>query len=459
MAGLSAGRVLSDFFDQVTVIDRDAYPEGALERPGVPQSRHVHALLARGRQELDGLFPGFSQVMCEGGVHELDFPSSFATLRPTGWAPRANNRLPLFFASRAQIEATVRGLFRKLPNVTLLERTTVTGLAATRQDHLTATGVHLTPLDGGASITLEADLIVDASGRASKAPEWFRELDLTPPQETIVDSFAGYSSRWFKAPDPSRLPREWWWKGVWIDVKLPENTFAGVLIPVEHGRWLVTIAGVAKHYPPSDEAGFMATLPQLRSPIIDEMVRLAEPISPVYSNRAMANRFRHYEQWQERLDRFIALGDAACAFNPVYGQGMTTGAVSATILRDCLKQGGPTNPDLPQQFFRAQARFQQTPWGLATGADFRFPNTEGQPSRVSHVIGPYMETLFQAGDEDSVVRIQVSRVLNMLKMPPALFAPHIVARVAWWALKRKLSRKGEAGYSEPAMPPVLASAG
>ncbi len=457
MAGLSAGRVLSDFFDHVTVVDRDAYPEGALERPGVPQSRHVHALLARGRQELDGLFPGFSEAMRAGGAHELDFPSAFATLRPTGWAPRADNRLPLFFASRTQIETTVRGLFRKLPNVTLLERTAVTGLAATRQGHTKATGVHITPLDGGVSTTLETDLIVDASGRASKAPEWFRELGLTPPEETIVDSFSGYSSRWFKAPDPSRLPRDWWWKGVWIDVKLPENTFACVLIPVEQGRWLVTIAGVAKHYPPNDEAGFMATLPQLRSPIIDKMVQFAEPISPVYSYRAMANRFRHYERWQERLDGFLALGDSACAFNPVYGQGMTTGAVSATILRDCLKQSGPTSPELSQQFFRAQAKFQQIPWGLATGADFRFPGTEGQPSRISSLMGPYMETLFQAGDEDPVVRIQVSRVLNMLKLPTALFAPHIVARVAWWAAKHKFSGKGAGGYSAPAMPPVLAS--
>jgi 2-polyprenyl-6-methoxyphenol hydroxylase-like FAD-dependent oxidoreductase len=459
MAGLSAGRVLSDYFDRVTVIDRDAYPDGAIERPGVPQSRHVHALLARGRKELEAMFPGFDQVMRDGGAHELDFASSFATLRPTGWAERINNHLPVFFASRTLIESAVRGLFRKLPNVTLLERTTVTSLVAVRHNTPKVTSVQVTPLDGGASTLLEADLIVDASGRASKAPEWLRELGLAPPAETVVDSFSGYSSRWFKAPEPEQLPPDWWWKGVWIDLKLPENTFAGVLFPVEHGRWLVTIAGVAKNYPPNDEAGFMAALHQLRSPIIGEMVRFAEPISPVYSNRAMANRFRHYEQWQERLDGFLALGDAACAFNPVYGQGMTTGAISATILRDCLNQYGPTSLDLPRQFFRAQARFQQHPWGLATGADFRFPTTEGQRPRVSHLISPYMETLFRAGDDDPVIRHQVGYVLNLLKLPPALFAPHIVARVVWWALKRKLTGKAEAERSISAMPPALASIG
>jgi 2-polyprenyl-6-methoxyphenol hydroxylase-like FAD-dependent oxidoreductase len=189
------------------------------------------------------------------------------------------------------------------------------------------------------------------------------------------------------------------------------------------------------------------------------MIRLAEPISPVYSNRAMANRFRHYEQWPERLHGFIALGDAACAFNPVYGQGMTTGTVSATILRDCLKQYGPTSLELPRRFFSAQARFQQAPWGLATGADFRFPETQGKRPRVGHLIGPYMETLFQAGDEDAVVRRQVGQVLNMLKMPPALFAPSIVARVAWWWLRRKMIGNDTVLQPAPAMPPALSITG
>src|SRR5262245_64379449 len=278
LAGLSAGRVLSDFFDQVTVIDRDTYQDGALERPGVPQSRHVHALLARGRQELERLFPRFDQVMRDRGAHELDFGLDFATLRADGWAARESDGLRSFFASRNLLESVVRGLFRKLPNVTLVERTTVTGIEAAHNGHLRATSVQLCPLDGGTTTRLEADLIVDASGRASKAPKWLRALGLEPPQESVVDSFAGYSSRWFKAPDQSCWPRDWWWKGIWIDLKAQEHMMAGVLFPVEQGRWLVTLGGVAKHYPPSDEAGFMAALENLRSPVLAETVRLAEPI-------------------------------------------------------------------------------------------------------------------------------------------------------------------------------------
>jgi 2-polyprenyl-6-methoxyphenol hydroxylase-like FAD-dependent oxidoreductase len=364
--------------------------------------------------------------------------------------------LQLLFASRNLLEATVRDLFRSVPNVKLRERTTVTGLAVTRNGQLRATGVQICPLDGGDVTTLEADLIVDASGRGSKAPDWFHTLGLELPAETVVDSFSGYASRWFQGPSPERWPREWWWKGIWIDIKEPEHMMAGVLFPVEQGRWIVTLAGVARRYPPSDEAGFMAALSTLRSPILAEAVRLAEPISPVYSNRAMANRFRHYDRWQARLDGFVALGDAACAFNPVYGQGMTTGALSATILGDCLKQYGPRHPEFPRHFFTAQARFQTDPWRLATGADFRFPETEGErSSTLARLFDPYLQTLFRAAADDVVLRRKIGEVLNMLKPPAAFFELSVMSRVALASLRRRFTKRDTATQPIPAMPPVF----
>jgi 2-polyprenyl-6-methoxyphenol hydroxylase-like FAD-dependent oxidoreductase len=450
---------LSDFFDKVTVIDRDTYPDGISERAGVPQSRHVHALLARGRQELEHLFPGFNHLMLERGAHDIDFGLDFAALRVYGWDLRRPSGIRNLFASRNLLESVVRELFCQLANVTLRERTTVTGLATTNNGHQRVTGVHLCPLDGGPASLMNADLVVDASGRASKAPGWFRELGLEPPEETVVDSFSGYASRWFKAPSPERWPREWWWKGIWIDIKEPEHMMAGVLFPVEQGRWIVTLGGVASHYPPSDETGFMETLATLRTPIIAEAVRLAEPISPVYSNRAMANRFRRYERWQARLDNFIALGDSVCAFNPVYGQGMTTGTISATILADCLKKYGTADPELPRHFFRAQARFQANPWSMATGADFRFPETTGERPKGTQLFDSYMRTLFAIAPDDARVRLRVGEVINMLKLPSSFFSPDIVVRVALGALRRRFGKKAVAIQPTPARPPTLISVG
>src|SRR5262249_39219205 len=149
------------------------------------------------------------------------------------------------------------------------------------------------------------------------------------PAEVVVDSDSAYATRWYQAPPRDRLPADWWWKGIWIDPELPDGRIAGVLSPVENDRWIVTLGGIEGHYPPTDEAGFVDFLRRLRWPLLAAAVALAEPLTPVYGHRAMANRFRHFERWRARLDGFVAIGDAVCAFNPVYGQGMSAAAVSA----------------------------------------------------------------------------------------------------------------------------------
>jgi 2-polyprenyl-6-methoxyphenol hydroxylase-like FAD-dependent oxidoreductase len=68
MGGLLAGRALADYYDEVTLIDRDALPLSNEPRKGVPQGRHTHGLLARGREVLEQLFPGFTAEMVADGA-------------------------------------------------------------------------------------------------------------------------------------------------------------------------------------------------------------------------------------------------------------------------------------------------------------------------------------------------------------------------------------------------------
>jgi 2-polyprenyl-6-methoxyphenol hydroxylase-like FAD-dependent oxidoreductase len=450
IAGLCAARVLAPFFDRVTVVDRDAYPAGVEDRPGVPQGRHVHALLARGLTELDALFPGFEPTMVEAGAVDVDFGLDFAALRQLGWAPRASIDLRLLFASRALIETIIRNLFRKLPNVELLERTTVIGLAVSDGGGRRVTGVRIAEGSG-----IAADLVVDASGRGSRAPDWLREIGLEAPAETIVDGRAGYSTRWFAQPDPARWPREWWWKGIWLDPKLPEDLRAGVLFPVEGRRWIVTLAGLGGNYPPTDEDGFMAELRKLRSPILADAVALATPISPVYGNRAMANRFRHYERWGARLPGFLAIADSVCAFNPVYGQGMTAATLCARTLEESLRRTGPTSDALPERFFRAQARAEQDLWQIATGADFMVPQTVGKRPLASRVTVPYFRAFFEAAMDDLVLVKQFIEVVNVVRPASALFAPSIVARVAAGTMRRWLAGAAAGPREIPTTPPLV----
>jgi 2-polyprenyl-6-methoxyphenol hydroxylase-like FAD-dependent oxidoreductase len=421
-------------------------------------------LLARGSQELERFFPGFERTMRERGALELDFGTEFATLRPDGWQPRLRGGIPTLFASRGLLESIVRELLVRHSNVELRERTTATGLLTDRGTSPSAggrparlEGVKVCAIDGGPVDELAADLVVDASGRGSKVPEWLCELGFPAPAETVVDSGAGYSTRWFAAAPPERWPSEWWWKAAWVDLDAtrPEQALAGVLFPVEGRRWIVTIVGVAGNHPPADEAGFTAALERLASPIIAEAVRLGEPISKVYSYRAMANRFRHYERWPAELAGFVAVGDAASTFNPVYGQGMTSGAISATILADCLARHDVSSAAFPRRFFRAQAGFLRDAWALATGADFRLATTAGKRPLGFGLTTRFMDALFSTASHDVEVRHRVSEVINMLVPPARLFDPWVVGRVARASLGRLFAAPGGGAAAPiPPMPPA-----
>ena len=143
------------------------------------------------------------------------------------------------------------------------------------------------------------------------------------------------------APDGSRWqrhawPPEWWWKVLFLRIATPERPYFIAFFPIENQRWLLSYIGVNKAYPPTREDEFTAALARLASPAVHEMVRRMEPISPVYPSRATRNRWRHYERWRTPLGRFVAIADAACSYNPRFGQGMSAAAVSARILKDCL---------------------------------------------------------------------------------------------------------------------------
>jgi 2-polyprenyl-6-methoxyphenol hydroxylase-like FAD-dependent oxidoreductase len=152
----------------------------------------------------------------------------------------------------------------------------------------------------------------------------------------------------------------------------------------------------------------------------------------------MANRFRHYERWPVHLPGFLAVGDAACAFNPVYGQGMTTAAVCAGLLAETLRTHGPLAPDLPAHAFRAQVGFLKQAWDLATGADFHFDTTEGTRPPLLKPINRYMDALLVAANDDLVVRDVAAEVMHLLRPPTAFFAPGIALRVTRHALAQRM---------------------
>jgi len=376
-----------------------------------------------------------------------------ATLWPQGWSRRVHTGLWQLYASRALIEATVLGLCRNLPNVTFLERTEVTALRAAGETPRSCTGVDVLTRDDGKPRTLEADLVVDASGAHSRAAAWLRKLDLEVPEDEVIDGYSGYSSRWFTLGRQHAWPPEWWWKVLFLRLATPERPYFIAFFPMENQRWLLSYIGVNKAYPPTREDEFTAALERLVSPVVAEMVRRMEPISPVYPSRATRNRWRHYERWRTPLGRFVAIADAACSYNPRFGQGMSAATVSARLLKDCLDTYGIDDPRLPSRFFSAQAKFQRTPWLFAAADDLRLPATEGKRSVSVRLFNWYRPNLVACPNRQ--VGASLAEVTHLVKPMSALFAPRVVSRVLASVIRRRIKAMGRKASSDGLRPMPL----
>lgn len=440
MAGLFACRVLSDHFDRVTLIERDRFPEQPEFRKGVPQSHHLHILLMRGRMILDEFFPGLQNELVAAGASLVDVGTDLAWLNPVGWSVRFPCNLEMLCCSRNLLEWHVRRRIRQSANVRFLEEAEVTGLLS-NADSSQVVGSrirwHNPPkLESKGEALFYADLVVDTSGRSSKTPQWLTALGYTGPQETKVNPFLGYASRIYKCP--SEIPAEW--KAIYLQAAPPTLTRGGVFFPIEGNCWIVTLYGVGEDYPPTDEAGFLNFVRSLRNPMLYDIIKNTEPLSPIFGYQTSGNRLRHYERMSRWPEGLIVLGDAACTFNPVYGQGMTTAAMGAMALNQCLvKQLWRGNTNLAQRFQKKLAKVIATPWMLATSEDFRVRQTEGgTPDGVIRLIHWYMNCVMQLATEDTNVCLVLLEVMHMLKQPTALLQFSIVTQVLWQTFKSSL---------------------
>jgi len=443
IAGLLAARVLTEHFDRITLIERDHFPGAPVPRKGVPQSRHLHVLLARGRQVLEGFFLGFGDELAAAGAEMIDAARDIAWLTPAGWGVRFASDIRSFACSRPLLDHVLHRRVAALPALDIVENTEVAGLWLTA-DNARVAGVVLASRAAGPAgrrdAVLAADLVVDASGRHSRSPDWLAGFGFPAPGETVVNAHLGYASRLYAKPPA--LPADW--KCLYVQAAPPQRTRGGVAFAVEGERWIVTLGGVGGDYPPTDEAGFVDFMRSLESPDLFEAVRDARPLSAIAGFRATENRWRHYERLSRRPEGLLVLGDAACAFNPVYGQGMTMAALAAVSLGECLdvqRRRRPGSLDgLATRFQRRLAAINKAPWLLATSEDVRSPRFDGaRPGPTTRLMHHYLDRVIAHTTEDACLRRTFLGILHMIDSPLALLRPAVVARV----LRRPRSPGGQ----------------
>jgi hypothetical protein len=216
----------------------------------------------------------------------------------------------------------------------------------------------------------------------------------------------------------------------------------------------VTLTGYIGDAPPHDEAGFLEYARGLSQPDIYEAIRDAQPLSDINTYHVPEETRRHYEKLPRFPDGLLAVGDAVCRFDPIYGQGMSVAAKEARLLAQMLsteaRRGNQTLRGFPLRFFKAITKVVEVPWSLATSEGGRYPQAEGYRPAGATFLQWYIAHLFALSETRSDVYGPFMQVLNLLKDPPTLFAPTI----AWQALKRTLgrSRPAQATAGRPHFP-------
>lgn len=363
IAGLCAARVLTDHFDRVTVYERDELPDQPVNRSAIPQGQHVHLLMARGAQELEGLFPGLLHDMAAADVpvvrnrHESIHFAAADHVLATG----LDDKYTAYVPSRGHLEWQIRKRVSALAGVEIARR-----VVAHPQYDAAAERVTGVVLDDG-EVT-PADLVIDASGRGSRLPAWLQQWGFERPHEDSVQVGVTYASHRVKIPD-GLIPQ----KMVIVGATRDRPLGMGMLFH-EDGIWMVTTFGVARAEPPRDFAGICALADDLVPAEISIALRAGMPVGDMNFHRYPTSKWRRYEGMSRFPDGILPFGDAIASLNPTFGQGVTVSALQAGNLRDVL--AGGTENLMPRLAFR-NAKTIWPVWLMNAAADHTEHGAQG----------------------------------------------------------------------------------
>jgi 2-polyprenyl-6-methoxyphenol hydroxylase-like FAD-dependent oxidoreductase len=426
MGGLTAAGALAGCFDQVVVLERDTLPSEPTHRAGTPQARHVHALLLSGQRALGELFPGFEQDLARAGAVPLRVGLDVRMER-AGYDPFPQRDLGWFSyaVSRPTIEHAVRQRVEGRANTTLRQRCRVQEVLASPNGEA-VTGVRYEN-GNGASETIAADLVVDASGRGALTLTLLQSIGRPLPEETTIGIDLGYATCVFAIPEDASTD----WKGVMSFGQAPQNSRGGLMLPLEGNRWMATVGGRHGDVPTGDVEGFLNYARALRTPTIYNAISHAKRLDGIARYGFPESVRRHFELLDVFPRGLLPIGDAICRFNPVYGQGMSVAALEACLLKRLLEDpGNDSDPiaTLAPTFFAEVQTLIETPWSVAM-LDFVFPDTRGQRPADFETTLRFGIALTQLAAEDPAVHKLTVEVQHLLRPRSVYRDPVLVQRV------------------------------
>jgi 2-polyprenyl-6-methoxyphenol hydroxylase-like FAD-dependent oxidoreductase len=413
IGGLLAAFALAPHCDRVTVLERDLYPTHGDRhdakftppppRKGAQQSRCQHLLTGAGGNAFDELAPGWREDLVSCGAIPFD-PSADALMRVSaGWLPRAASGILVYACSRGLIEEVLRRRLAVWTNVRIEQGRRAVGLLGQRPGG-DISGVQLAD-EKAQKKTIEADLVVDASGAGSRLRHWLARLPAaggSQPEMTVIEPGMEYVSRWFYLA-PEDAP-DW----MCLSVAPAGATRRGaMMLRAERDRWGVVLAAPTGDRLPADDGEFLQFTAGIDDILLRSALARARPTSPIHRYRSTPNRMVHYDRFAAWPDGLAALGDSVCMLDPYFGLGMTAAALGASLLRDWV--GGQNGATSLHGFQRELATLNAAPWRLATGRD---PDGSAQPTDIG--------SLYAAAPANPAIARALVHVHHMLRPADSL---------------------------------------
>jgi 2-polyprenyl-6-methoxyphenol hydroxylase-like FAD-dependent oxidoreductase len=390
------------------------------------QARHTHGLLAGGCRALECLFPGIELDLVEAGAIRMRMRRD-ARYEVPGFDPFPQRDLGLdqFLLSRPALELVCRRRVERERNIEFRPRMRVTELTAS-PDNRGVAGVRFEDTRGTLR-SLAADLVVDASGRASPTLRFLEAISSAKPAQIEIGVDQAYATAIFEMPDDA--PADW--LGVLHQPTPPGSSRWGLLMPIEGRRWSVSLCVNHGEAPPGDIEGFMAFAKSFRMPTIYNAIRSAKRVGDIARFGMPCSVRRAFD----KLDRFprglVPLGDSVCRFPPVQGQGMSVAAQECCVLASLLEsRRGAIDPlgGLAESFFAEIQPLLETPWAVAM-ADLVYPQTRGERPPDFEERLQYTRALMRLAAEDAETDRVLFEVRALLRPWSALREPELASRV------------------------------
>lgn len=409
IAGLCAAAALAKNFDRVTVLERDPEP-GCLPHRGVPQGNHVHVLLRRGQQIIEALLPGTFDQLRDAGARPVDLGSGFRWFQFGGWKASSEIGVDMWMQTRPMLEHHVRESVRRLANVELRFEAGI--------DEPVHEGGRVRAVRMRDGELIEADLVVDATGRGSHSAGWLEQWGYGRVKEQEVEVGLAYTSGIFEMP-AGQQPE----KALAIFHLAPGNRRAGLVFPVEGNRVMITLLGYHGDHAPTDLAGFKAWARGLLRPDVADLLQHARLVSELRRFTYPTQVRRCYGTMLRLPNNYLVMGDAMCSFDPTFGQGMSVAAVQAEALTQ-LHPGMST-----RRWQRKLARVTLLPFSMTANEAHRWAETTGWQPPLARVQRWYIARVFEAACTDAFIYRRLMEVMHFIVGPTNLFTPRVMAHL------------------------------